>query len=878
MRSWCKFFLFCIGVVLVVGSGFLVSPALAQTGLDLKTIIQQLLVQITQLQLQVKELTKQSESTQKELAAFRTEIKELQFSRPLRRGDRGEEVRNLQLALKQAGYFTSDFEPTDYFGLETEKRIKAAQKEHLGIELQDVVAGPKTFALLNEELKKANERANPSLSAITTSTTQQVSIPVITPVAQTSVTPAIPAIPAIPSSGSGGGGGPATPATPAVPATSATGMPPTTNTPPASITHSCGVPINVPQDVSSIQTALNSACSGDIVYVGSGTYYENISIPRSGITLKGAPGTTAETVIVNGGEKGHVVFAKGIQNFTIDGFTLRNASQYNNENCLTEMPCSAGIYFVAPPNYDAGTTIMRNLIVKNNVYGIWAQGIRAGSITLEKNVIIDNKDAAVSMSITDSSNAIIVNNTIANNGTYYIYLGGNNQTLRNNIIANNGGYGVFLHPNSQRTILYNDVWGNAKGNYYQFTSPLSPFTPSPGTGELSVDPKFVSASDYHLQAGSPAINAGDPSPQYNDPDGSRNDMGAYPFIGTVAPPQDITPPVITFISPTPNGDASASVLFFWKTDEPADSQVEYGLTASYGSQSGINSSLVTNHYFTLTGLTASATYHYRVKSKDAAGNLAISGDQVFTNAPRDFTPPTITSISVTGITANSAVVNFATDEPTNFKMSYGKTLSSAGYYETIVSDLTSFSTSRNINLINLQANTTYHYWLTAADVADNQATSGEKTFTTLSMGDPSIHISGTSASQVSDASISVKVGDVFTVSGSPQNLQGLSYCGSGPLTSGCFNMAYFFDQTFGNNNSCGNNQSLATGTWVMTCTAKIPGSSFFYIVIYRNSGTYTSNTVNVSIGTTTTLSDYKQLASLLNSISSLLADLKRLIK
>jgi hypothetical protein len=41
---------------------------------------------------------------------------------------------------------------------------------------------------------------------------------------------------------------------------------------------------------------------------------------------------------------------------------------------------------------------------------------------------------------------------------------------------------------------------------------------------------------------------------------------------------------------------------------------------------------VTNHSVTLSGLTANTTYHYRVRSKDAAGNQAASGDLTFTTA------------------------------------------------------------------------------------------------------------------------------------------------------------------------------------------------------------------------------------------------------
>lgn len=65
----------------------------------------------------------------------------------------------------------------------------------------------------------------------------------------------------------------------------------------------------------------------------------------------------------------------------------------------------------------------------------------------------------------------------------------------------------------------------------------------------------------------------------------------------------------------------------WTTDEPATSQVEYGLTTSYGNLTPLDPTLVTSHSVTKTGLARRTTYHYRVRSKDAAGNEAISTDR-----------------------------------------------------------------------------------------------------------------------------------------------------------------------------------------------------------------------------------------------------------
>jgi lysophospholipase L1-like esterase len=91
---------------------------------------------------------------------------------------------------------------------------------------------------------------------------------------------------------------------------------------------------------------------------------------------------------------------------------------------------------------------------------------------------------------------------------------------------------------------------------------------------------------------------------------------------------DIIPPQITAVAATNLTNSSAQIN--WQTDEPADSQVEYGLDTNYGSLSSLNPVLVTTHVMTLSGLQENTTYHYRVHSKDAAGNPAMSSDFTFT--------------------------------------------------------------------------------------------------------------------------------------------------------------------------------------------------------------------------------------------------------
>ena len=95
---------------------------------------------------------------------------------------------------------------------------------------------------------------------------------------------------------------------------------------------------------------------------------------------------------------------------------------------------------------------------------------------------------------------------------------------------------------------------------------------------------------------------------------------------------------------------------------------------AYGNAIVASGSLITSHSVSLGSLSAGVAYHYRVKSKDAAGNLAVSGDFTFTTVKAvDTTAPVISGVSVSGITSSSAVVSWATNEPSDTQVDCGTT-------------------------------------------------------------------------------------------------------------------------------------------------------------------------------------------------------------
>lgn len=90
---------------------------------------------------------------------------------------------------------------------------------------------------------------------------------------------------------------------------------------------------------------------------------------------------------------------------------------------------------------------------------------------------------------------------------------------------------------------------------------------------------------------------------------------------------DLVPPNISSVAVS--GITTTSATIGWVTDEEADSQIDYGLTTAYGQSSPLSSVLLAAHTISLSGLTPNTVYHYRVKSRDAAGNLSVSGGGTF---------------------------------------------------------------------------------------------------------------------------------------------------------------------------------------------------------------------------------------------------------
>ena len=170
----------------------------------------------------------------------------------------------------------------------------------------------------------------------------------------------------------------------------------------------------------------------------------------------------------------------------------------------------------------------------------------------------------------------------------------------------------------------------------------------------------------------------------------------------------------------------------------------YGTSAGYGSTTSEDVSPVTSHTVTLTGLSPQTTYHYKVKSRDAAGLRAESGDFTFTTA--DIGAPVVSGVSAINVTMTGATITWSTDDPGQSQVEYG---TKATYGLITILD-TNRVTSHSVALTDLSPGTTYHYIVKSKDASGLWTLSGDNTFTTVA--DPNSVVPGTSGTTPADGS------------------------------------------------------------------------------------------------------------------------------
>ena len=212
--------------------------------------------------------------------------------------------------------------------------------------------------------------------------------------------------------------------------------------------------IHVPDDISTIQGAVNIAEPGYTIQVKNGTYHENVIINKPYLKLFGSGCNT----VIDGKGKGDVVTVTA-PFVTIQSFGIINGSDK-----------SAGVQ-LGEPDYvvDALGCCIKNNIVSGNGFGVNLS--ETENNVVEWNVVTGNKIAGIH-SIRSYSNIIKHNQVFLNNIGLLFEYGSNWNKLTGNAVVSNK-VGLDLRWSHYNMVERNNVVGNEVGlNLSNALSPL----------------------------------------------------------------------------------------------------------------------------------------------------------------------------------------------------------------------------------------------------------------------------------------------------------------------------------------------------------------------------------------------------------------------
>jgi len=342
-----------------------------------------------------------------------------------------------------------------------------------------------------------------------------------------------------------------------------------------------------------------------------------------------------------------------------------------------------------------------------------------------------------------------------------------------------------------------------------------------------------------------------------------------------------------------SGVSQVSATITWTTDEASTSYVQYGTTTSYGSHTTLNSTKVMSHTQTVTGLNSGTTYHYRVKSRDAAGNEATSSDKTFTTSSGgDVTPPdAITGLVVSDKTNAEKTLSLSWNQSNapDFGGYYIYRKANASFVNISASGVTRIKTITSRSTTTYDDNTSldgylYHYAVVAYDTSSNKnltvtsvygTSIDDRAPTTTDNFDPSwytsektVVLTATDAGKgVNRTYYTTDGSDPSNSSNSNRSVYQISASGTGPFTVGEGNILgdniytiryYSTDLNTTPNAEIVNNATLKVDTVAPSTTDDAPsGWQNFSVTVTLNANDYTSgvlNTYYTTDGSTPTVS------------------------
>ncbi|MBP6826223.1 MAG: hypothetical protein KA165_06680, partial [Saprospiraceae bacterium] len=430
--------------------------------------------------------------------------------------------------------------------------------------------------------------------------------------------------------------------------------------------------------------ALQSAASGDQIWVAAGTYKPTTGtdrgvsfIMKNGVAIYGGFPATGNPVMANRNWNANVTALSGDIGAAGDNSDNSYNIIANVNNGLTTSAILDG-FTVTGGNANGGAFVnwfgggmylgsssptIRNCTFSNNnaLYGGGGIAAFESSATISACVFNGNYSAQDGGGLGLYGNTISVNNCVftGNSAASFgaaIYSGtSNNATLTNCSFSGNSGYSIILNSESTFNLKNGIIWENSGDVIYNFNGTMNVSNSIvqggyAGNGNLNVDPLFVDQAngDLRLQTCSPAINKGDnaavPVGVTTDLDGNNRffgtvDMGAYEYQGTppvlavcknITVQLDATGNVTVPASAVDNGSTVAcgiAVLTLSKTNfncsNVGNPLVSLEVKDNDGNKAYCSTTITVQDNIAPTALCKNATVQL-----DATGNVTVPGSAV----------------------------------------------------------------------------------------------------------------------------------------------------------------------------------------------------------------------------------------------------------
>ncbi|MCP4708811.1 MAG: hypothetical protein GY869_09315, partial [Planctomycetes bacterium] len=280
--------------------------------------------------------------------------------------------------------------------------------------------------------------------------------------------------------------------------------------------------LHVPAEYSTIQAAIDAADENDKVIVAPGIYQENIQVSGKNIELTSEDpynlAIVANTVIKGDGTASVVIFTGSessdcrLTGFTITGgFSTKGGGILGNGTLATIDRC----------------------VIEHNTATIVGGGLQSCYGIIRHCMIQHNsggdRGGAMGACIGPIIHCLIHHNTADKGGAFHWC---NGDIVNCTITANTSNSQGVLRECHGR-VMNSIIWGNSPAGTYSCTAAFEYNCLEwvyAGTGNINIDPDFVSEGDYHLTNDSPGIDMGDPAQDFGMeplPNGGRINLGVY---------------------------------------------------------------------------------------------------------------------------------------------------------------------------------------------------------------------------------------------------------------------------------------------------------------------------------------------------------------